>query len=93
MSRGVSTVRELWAEWHHGLTNQRPIQYLENTYGTQWRQSTKEAKFFSRRLCVIKYVRSLVSNGLSIETALEKADIERGRRSIDSFSKYLRSKK
>ncbi|OWZ15903.1 hypothetical protein PHMEG_00010379 [Phytophthora megakarya] len=64
MSRGVSTVKELWTEWHHGPTNQPSIKYLEKLYDTQWGQSTKEAKFFSRRLCVIKYVCGIVSREL-----------------------------
>ncbi|OWZ15572.1 hypothetical protein PHMEG_00010762 [Phytophthora megakarya] len=93
MSRGVSTVKELWTEWHDGIANQPSIQHLENTYGTKWRQSSKEAKFYSRTLCVINYVHTLVSGGLTTEAALERADMERGRRSIDALSKYIRSVK
>ncbi|OWZ12631.1 hypothetical protein PHMEG_00014179 [Phytophthora megakarya] len=35
---GVSTVKELWAEWQDGIANQPSIQHLENTYDTKWRQ-------------------------------------------------------
>ncbi|OWY99819.1 hypothetical protein PHMEG_00029119 [Phytophthora megakarya] len=93
MGRGGSSVKELWAEWHDGIANQPSIQHLENTYGTKWRQSSNEAKFYSRRLCVINYVHTLVSSGLTTDATLERADIERGRRSIDALSKYLRSVK
>lgn len=89
MSRGVYTVRDLWAEWHDGLSGQPSVEYLENNFGRKWRLSAKEAKFFSRRLVVIKYVRSLISRGLQLDNALEKAEIERGRKSIDAFSKHL----
>lgn len=91
MSRGVSTVRQLWTEWHEGIANQPSIESLERMYGTKWRSSTRESKFFSRRLYVIKYVRCLVRRGLSAESAIVKADGERGTRSIDAFSKWLRS--
>ncbi|OWZ21000.1 hypothetical protein PHMEG_0004521 [Phytophthora megakarya] len=87
MSRRVSTVRELWTEWHDGLANQPSIESLERSYGTKWRSSTSESKFFSRRLFVVKYVRVLVQDGLSVDSAIDKADTERGRRSIDAFSK------
>jgi hypothetical protein len=90
MSRGVNTVRELWTEWHKGLANQPSIEALERSYGTKWRSSVKENKFFSRRLYVIKYVRGLVQDGVSVEAAIEKADSEPGSRSIDAFSKWLR---
>eukprot|EP00644_Phytophthora_capsici_P019256 jgi/Phyca11/132436/e_gw1.166.12.1 len=91
MSRGISTVRQLWTEWHYGLANQPTIEYLEKTFGTKWRSSAKESKFFSRRLQVIKYVQSLERAGLTIEASLDRADSERGRKSIDAFSKWLRT--
>ncbi|EGZ06782.1 hypothetical protein PHYSODRAFT_530039 [Phytophthora sojae] len=92
MSRRVSTVHELWTEWHHGLASQPSIEYLVETFGTKWRASSKEAKFFSRRRCVINHVRRLVNGGLSVEGAIDRADSERGNKSIDSYSKWLRSK-
>eukprot|EP00644_Phytophthora_capsici_P001915 jgi/Phyca11/107611/e_gw1.14.463.1 len=93
MSRGISNVRELWTEWHQGLSNGPSIEQLENQYGRKWRLSSKESKYFSRRLCIIKYVRAMVAQGYSVDSALDKADSERGRKSIDAFSKYISSKK
>ncbi|OWZ22012.1 Short-chain dehydrogenase [Phytophthora megakarya] len=49
MNRKITSVRELWEEWHHGLMHQPSVEYLETKYGTKWRSSTKESKFFSRR--------------------------------------------
>ncbi|OWZ16197.1 hypothetical protein PHMEG_00010040 [Phytophthora megakarya] len=51
------------------------------------------AKYFSRRHCVIRYVPPLLSRGLSVDKALDKAVEKRGKRSIDAFSKFLNSKK
>eukprot|EP00644_Phytophthora_capsici_P007056 jgi/Phyca11/63351/gw1.22.607.1 len=56
MSRRISTVRELWPEWHVGLSNQPSVDCLDKQYGRKWRMSSKEAKFYCRRHCVIKYV-------------------------------------
>ncbi|ETK81687.1 hypothetical protein L915_12829 [Phytophthora nicotianae] len=32
MSRGISTVKELWAEGHDGVADKPSIEYLETTY-------------------------------------------------------------
>ncbi|KUF78719.1 Acyl-CoA synthetase family member 2 [Phytophthora nicotianae] len=93
MSRGVSTVRELWTEWHVGLSNRPSIESLEKKYGRKWRLSSKESKFYSRRHCVIKYVRFLINQGSTVESALNIAEAEKGTRSIDAFSKHLSKRK
>eukprot|EP00644_Phytophthora_capsici_P008465 jgi/Phyca11/111313/e_gw1.20.201.1 len=93
MSRRISTVRELWSEWRVGLSNQPSVDCLDKQYGRKWRMSSKEARFYSRRHCVIKYVRYLIDQGLPVENAVDRADHERGKRSIDAFSKYLNSRK
>ncbi|OWZ04257.1 Short-chain dehydrogenase [Phytophthora megakarya] len=93
MSRRVTTVRELWTEWHVGLCGCPSVEFLENTCGRKWRLSSKKAKYFSRRHRVIRYVQSLLNRDLSVDDALDKADENRGKRSIDAFSKFLNSKK
>lgn len=90
MSRGISTVSELWTEWHVGLSTHPSIEYLDQTYGCKWRSSSKEAKFYSRRHYVIKYVRSLVNRGLSIESALKTLSQIKGNEvSTHSRSTYV----
>ncbi|OWZ10042.1 hypothetical protein PHMEG_00017168 [Phytophthora megakarya] len=88
----ISSVQDLWTEWHEGVMNLPSIEYLETTFITKQRSSAQESKFFSRRLYVINYVRKLVNDGIPVELAINKSDTERDRRSIDGFSKWLRSK-
>ncbi|OWZ14280.1 hypothetical protein PHMEG_00012271 [Phytophthora megakarya] len=51
------------------------------------------AHLISRRLRIVKYVRSLISAVQSAEAAIDRAEEERGTRSIDAFSKHLHRKK
>lgn len=83
MSRSLVTVRELWSEWHVGINGQPS---LSREFGTRWRASARESKFFSRRKCIIRYVTSLISQGHTKDEAIRKTDEKRGSKSLDGFS-------
>ena len=94
MSRGISRVSELWVEWYKGIGSSPSVEYMERTFGTKWRLSCKESKFFSRRKVIIEYVRYIEnSRNFDTQASLEYIENEQGTKSLDAFSKYLVSKK
>jgi hypothetical protein len=89
LSRCIYTVKDLWKEWNHGLDGNPSVVSLENRLGTSWRASCKEMKFFSRRNVIIKYVKKLMNEGFTEQQSLSIAELERGTKSLDKFSKEL----
>ena len=90
MSRQIRTVHDLWQEWFVGIGDKPAVIMLEQQYGTKWRSSAADMKFFSRRKIIVKYVQRLQEeHQVNAEAAVRIADIERGRSSLDAFSKRL----
>ena len=78
MSRGIVSIPDLWREWYEGLCGNYSISELERRWGTQWRKSEKEKKFFNRRYAIIKEIeRYAVERGISTQTAVEEAERNR----------------
>jgi hypothetical protein len=94
MSRAVTTVAELWKEWHEGLASNPSVEEMEEKFGRKWRATSKESKFFSRRKTIIDYVKQVVSTQrVSWVEAVRKVDEERGSKSLDALSKIISSAK
>jgi hypothetical protein len=55
MSRNVEDINDLWREYEYGLDPplKPSVKRLEETYGTSWRNTDAEKKFFNKRLKVI----------------------------------------
>lgn len=73
MSRCVKTVKDLWREFYCGLGDGPAIITLEARWGTKWRQSEAESRFFQRRYKIISEINKLVTEGRfhSAEAAVE----------------------
>jgi len=78
MSRGIETVREVWDEWTVGLTPFLPsVEQMDKKHGTKWRNSTKERKFYSNRLVIIREIRRLSAlTGQSVDDVIDMLDNE-----------------
>lgn len=74
MSRNTTTVQGLWTEWYEGIEGKPPIKWLEEEYNHLWRQSRKEAQFFSVRNTIIKKVHHLSQQLGSNEAAIHHLD-------------------
>jgi hypothetical protein len=91
MGRGVVTVRKLWSEWNVGLVGKLPIREMEKKYGTRWRQTPGESKFFCRRKKIIDAIISRSSQrGGNIEESLEFFTQAQGSKTLDWLSKNIR---
>lgn len=78
MSRGIETVREVWDEWTVGLSPSLPsVEQMDKKHGTKWRNSTKERKFYSNRLVIIREIRRLQElTGQSADSVIDTLDKE-----------------
>ena len=89
MSRGVSTIGELWKEWTVGLGALPSVEQREAKYGTSWRPGS-ESKWFNRRKVIIGRVKAVMqAENLNEVAAVERVEQERAGRSLDKFSKAL----
>jgi len=78
MSRGIVSIPDLWREWSEGLCGNHAVSDLEKRWGTQWRRSEKEKKFFNRRYIILKEIeRYAHEHGISIQTAVDEAERRR----------------
>lgn len=78
MNRDLATIIDLWREYDVGLSGSPSIKSLEGGFGTKWRKSRTESKFFSTRLIVYKEVQKISENEcISTEEAAKKLERRR----------------
>jgi len=96
MSRGISTVTDLWREWTVGLGGGPSIQMLEETRGSSWCEGN-ERRFYNRRKIIINKIRQRAASmpgGETVENLhaaqewLEGLRV-RGGKSLDWMSKNI----
>jgi hypothetical protein len=73
MVRTHAAVTDLWQEWSSGWAGGPSVQFLDNTWGRQWRRGN-EVSFYSRRRLIIGEIRRLARQrgGLSLAAAAEE---------------------
>jgi hypothetical protein len=92
MSRSLTSVSELWKEFHEGIAGNPSIQSLEERYGNTWRKSSSDSKFFSKRRLIIEKVLDIVQKeGVTTKEAIFKLDTFRGSKTLDWLSKNRNS--
>jgi hypothetical protein len=79
LSRTISTVRELWAEWTIGLNGQPAVQALEQQYGAKWRSESKERVMFGRRKIIIDEIYARTKDGTPVIKAVEALELTQAR--------------
>jgi hypothetical protein len=75
LSRTISTVRELWAEWTIGINGQPAVQALEQQYGAKWRSESKERVMFGRRKIIIDEIYARTKDGTPVAEAVEALEL------------------
>jgi len=95
MDRTVRTLNDAWREWFDGFTGRPSVKAMEERYGTAWRKSPADTKFYNRRHFLIKFVQSkatqwnlnLTDTMKRIERAKEAANIK----SLDALRKKIQA--
>ena len=62
LSRGITTIPDLWREWTVGLGGQLSVEALDERWGSRWRRGA-EFQFYSRRKVIIDEIKRLVAAG------------------------------
>ncbi|KAK7205815.1 transcriptional activator of glycolytic enzymes-domain-containing protein [Myxozyma melibiosi] len=97
MSRDVTTVPELWQEWTIGLNGGPKVRELEEKFGTRWRSSSAERKFFCLRKVILDYIHRIGEmQGISLEEAVLQVEAIRkqhGFNSLQRLSDFLKKQR
>lgn len=84
MSRVVSSLMDLWTEWHVGLGSNPSVKSLEQTYGAKWRKEPKETKYFHRRKKIVDAIKAYMEeNHVELEVAIQHFNDKKGNRSLN----------
>ena len=62
LSRGITTIPDLWREWTVGLGGQLSVEALDERWGSRWRHGA-EFQFYSRRKVIIDEIKRLAAGG------------------------------
>jgi hypothetical protein len=62
LSRGITTIPDLWGEWTVGLGGQLSVEALDERWGSCWRHGA-EFQFYSRREVIIDEIKRLMAGG------------------------------
>lgn len=90
MSRSITTVKDLYQEWEHGIGGNLPIKELERRYGTKWRSSFAESKFFNRRKKIVSSIEKYGNiHQCSIEDSIKHFTRLQGTNSLSWLAQYL----
>jgi hypothetical protein len=93
MVRTHATVTDLWQEWSGGWAGRPSVQFLDDTWGHQWRRGN-EVSFYSRRRLIISEIRRLAQQGggQSLTAAAEELEARRrqGGLSFTGLNELLR---
>lgn len=91
MSRQLITVKELWEEWENGLLGQPSISSLEVRFGSKWRNTAAEKKFFQRRKKIIDYIHmKSIADGVTHDMVIAELDAFRERNKLSLHSLHTK---
>jgi hypothetical protein len=91
LSRGITTILDLWREWTVGLGGQLSIEALDERWGSRWRHGA-EFQFYSRRKVIIDEIKRLVAGGREAVDAVDSLEQQR-LRSKASLSQVINALK
>jgi hypothetical protein len=91
--QSVKTVMELWRLWRHGLPPMPSIQSLEERWGARWRARADRQYFSIRRRIFDEIVRRSQARNQPEDVSAREMDLERGKISLDKFSKALKAQR
>jgi len=76
LSRGTTTITDLWNEWTVGLGGQPSVEDLDERWGSRWRHGA-EFQFYSRRKVVVTEIKRLVAGGREAREVVDSLEAER----------------
>lgn len=81
-----------WQEWTTGLPGSPSVQSLDQLYGSKWRTSPADRKWYSSRKVLVDAVAVLSSReALSEDEAVSELDRLRAGKSLDSLRKLVKT--
>jgi hypothetical protein len=91
LSRGITTIPDLWREWTVGLGGQLSVEALDERWGSRWRRGP-EFQFYSRRKVIIDEIKRLVAGGKEAIDVVDSLEEQR-LRSKASLSQVINALK
>jgi len=76
LSRGITTIPDLWREWTVGLGGQQSVEALDERWGSRWRHGA-EFQFYSRRKVIIDEIKRLVAGGREVVDVVDSLEEQR----------------
>jgi Transcriptional activator of glycolytic enzymes len=76
LSRGITTIPDLWREWTVGLGGQLSVEALDERWGSRWRRGA-EFQFYSRRKVIIDEIKRLVAGGREAMDVVDSLEEQR----------------
>ena len=76
LSRGITTIPDLWREWTVGLGGQLSVEALDERWGSRWRHGA-EFQFYSRRKVIIDEIKRLAAGGRAAIDVVETLEEQR----------------
>jgi hypothetical protein len=76
LSRGVTTIPDLWREWTVGLGGQLSVEALDERWGSRWRHGA-EFQFYSRRKVIIDEIKRLAAGGRAAIDVVDSLEEQR----------------
>jgi hypothetical protein len=91
LSRGITTIPDLWREWTVGLGGQLSVEALDERWGSRWRHGA-EFQFYSRRKVIIDEIKRLMAGGREAVDVVDSLEEQR-LRSKASLSQVINALK
>lgn len=86
----AETVTDLWQEYKYGLNAGPSLEYLEQTWGTQWRSGKGlSGRKFNRRWHILKRVLACIAGGAVESEAIRTAELDRGKRTLNKYAEDI----
>lgn len=76
LSRGITTIPDLWREWTVGLGGQLSVEALDERWGLRWRRGI-EFQFYSRHKVIIDEIKRLVAGGREAVEVVDSLEEQR----------------
>jgi hypothetical protein len=76
LSRGITTIPDLWREWTVGLGRQLSVEALDERWSSRWRHGA-EFQFYSQRKVIINKIKRLVAGGREAVDVVDSLEQQR----------------
>lgn len=86
LEKSLKSVQEIWQEYEYGLNDKPPLKYLEDNYGTKWRNET-ESRTFLRRKKIYEAIEKGKEKGFDEATIIEELEQLRTYTYFDAIKK------